>query len=774
MLVLARHYDAGIPASGASVHPSFEQSLGMALRDRLSFGSRILFTYGPLGWFNSSPYIPELYWAKYAWELVVRGFASALWIALAARLARPWERVVFVACLFLPGMSSDSWWFLAALALFAWVSAERRASLAWFAVAVLGWTLIALVKFTFLVFAALCALAALASAWSRVSKSAWLARALLALLLPVCVWCALGQELASLPVYLGWSLELSSGYSAAMSQPAPPLALTLAAATALLALAAMSMQLGSHARAPHAWSAALLFVAGLFVAFKGGFVRYDGAVMFFGFAAGAPFVLATAGDASAGLRPRLERASRAARLATVALSIAGTLVVAPGIDSLRHVWWHATNSVGANLPRLFAPRAERDHLDQLSRARENAFALPRVRAAVGDEGVEVFGWEHAVLALNHLRWNPRFVPQAYSVLTERLAERNARDLEAPGAPRFVLLRGGPLDLRLPTLEDGLALRVLLRDYRPRLAEGGFVLFERASTAPQREALREEPLVERELAFGEVLALDAELSTIDPGASCLMLRMGLRATAAGRARAFLYNAPPVWLEVELEDGARTRWRLLPELASSGALIAPFLADHDALVRWVRGAPVARVRRLSVVEPESGWGGACWLSPVHVSVSRVEGLVPRVSADRARALEFSMFATPPTRTLAAQPPRRAMFRERLEVLVVRPPASLVYELPAGRHRVRATLGLQREPVGGALSGARFLVRVRSAGEPPRVAWERELDPLARPDDRFLSQLDLELDFESPATVELVTEALVDGPTALAPFWSGISVE
>lgn len=746
----------------------------MALREHFGFGSRILFTYGPLGWFNSSPYIADLYWAKYAWELVVRGLASALWIALAARLARPWERALFIACLFLPGVSSDSWWFLAALALFAWVASRERASFAWFAVALLGWTLIALVKFTFLVFAAACAIASLAGEWGRVSTREWIARALLALALPACIWCALGQELTSLPAYVAWSLELSSGYSAAMSQPAPTLALSLAAATALTALAAAALQLGAGGRSRRDLGAALLLAVGLFVAFKGGFVRYDGAVMFFGFAAAASYVLAASRDAGAILRPRFERASAAARIATVALSIAGTLVVAPGIDSLRHVWWHATTSIGANMPKLGAPGTERERLEQLSRAREGAFALPRVREAVGDEGVEVFGWEHAVLALNHLNWNPRFVPQAYSVLTRRLAERNARDLEAPTAPRFVLLRGGPLDLRLPTLEDGPALRVLLRDYRPRLAEGGFVLFERDATAPRRGEPREETLVERALGFGEELALERELASVDAQRDCLLLRVELEPTLAGRVRAFAYNAPPVWLEVELDDGARTRWRLLPELAASGALIAPFLADHDALVRWLRGATVARVRRLSIVEPQGSFAGACWRNPVQVRVSRLEGLTPRLEEPLARGLEFSMFASVPTRVLAVSPARRALFRERLEVLLVRAPTTLVYELAPGAHRVRATLGLQREPIAGDLIGARFLVRARAGDAQVRNVWERDLDPLARPDDRFLVQLDCNVELATGETLELVTESLGDAPSALTPFWSAVAID
>lgn len=772
----ARSIDPGIPASGASVHPSFEQSLGMALRDGFDFGTRVLFTFGPLGWFNTSPFIGELWGWKVAWELAVRGGIVALWVALSLRLERKLERLALLACLVLPGMSSDAWWFLAAVGAFAWTSAQRSRG-AW-SLACAVWSVVALVKFTFLACAFGCSMIALLAV-ARASGARELAlRAALGAAIFCAIWCAIGQSLASLPPYLAWSIELARGYSAAMSQPAPPLALALAAGSAGVALAAGWAQLRATSDRIRGASALLVLAWGLAVAFKGGFVRYDGAVMLFGFAASAPYLLAASRERAAPSAPaaptgptghvarRWSRIAALLRAAGIVLACGGTLAVAPGIDAPAHIASHVREGIARGLRVLAAPSAHRDELASASAARAKAFALPRVCKTVGDAPIEVFGWEQAVLELNRLHWCPRYVTQSYSVLTARLAQRNARALEAPDAPRFVLLRGGSLDLRLPTLEDGLAWRVLMRDFRVRLAEGGFVLLERRDDAPRAASdLGEELVLERSLAFDEELALS------DPGSDALRLEIEIEPTFAGRLRTLAYNGTAVWVEIATDDGVRSRWRLLPELASTGAIVAPFLADHDALVRWLCGAGVPRATSVRIVRPDGSGENGGWSSQLRVRALRMHGLRPRV--DDPRAIEFSMFASAPSEVTGEQRPRRALFRERDEILIVGTPSALVYARAPGPARVRATFGVQRQPSTAALQGARFVVRARR-GESVRDVWRRELDPLARPDDRFQARLDVALELAEGERLELSVEPLQPGPSALAPYWTAVAVE
>jgi hypothetical protein len=101
----------------------------------------------------------------------------------------------------------------------AWDSGSERDSTGRELLVALGWTLIGLVKFTFLLFAGLCGLVGVLIAWRMSSGRAALRFAAVQLVVFAIVWLLLGQSLLDLPAFVHWSLELTRGYSEGMSLP---------------------------------------------------------------------------------------------------------------------------------------------------------------------------------------------------------------------------------------------------------------------------------------------------------------------------------------------------------------------------------------------------------------------------------------------------------------------------------------------------------------------------------------------------------------------------
>jgi len=761
LLVLLTHWEAPQPIAPTRLDPSYMQATGMALAQGLGFGREVLFTFGPLGWFNTSPALPHepaWFWLKIAWELGVRGGLVLVLVALTLRLERPWERALCVLALLLPGMRSDSWWFLAAAGLTVWDATRARASPAREFALALGWTLIALVKFTFLIACGLAGLAAVVIAWRGRSPREALRLAAIALAVFAAVWLALGQSLAALPEYVRWSLQLTRGYSEGMSlAPLHASALAWAAFAAALCLATVALTLVPGERGARRWMLCALFGLLTFLAFKAGYVRAFGAILFFGFTAAAPYVAALS---CRGSEPgRAGRLAPWLRVAGLLAGLGGSLATGFGFDTPVDVARGIGRNLAEHAPGLVDPWSLRAELEQASARRVELFAMPRTRAHVGRLPVEVFAGEHAILALNDLHWKPRLVPFAFSVLTADTAQRNAEDLDQRGAD-FVLLRGGAADGRVPTSEDGAALRVLLARYQPVLAERGFLLFQRSAAA---RPVRVSEFLHKPAVFGETLELDGV------GGHELVLRLDLRPSALGALRTTLYQAETLWIEATTRSGRTLRLRWVPEMMRTGALVRPLLEDHDAWMRWVTGDETDAIVRLHFLPPERPWA---WEPLFELVLESHAGLAP----DPRPTLRWSMFDTAPLSVDAPTGTRHAFYLQRDEVLRVGAPSRLVFELPQGASRLSAGFGFLRETLApGSTDGAVFRVVAREDGAEARTLYERRVTPIEVRSDRDL--IPLALDVETAAGGELWLET-DPGPAGDARgdevFWTAVRLE
>src|SRR6185436_6644427 len=82
---------------------------------------------------------------------------------------------------------------------------------------------------------------------------------------------------------------------------------------------------------------------------------------------------------------------------------------------------------------------------------------------------------------------------------------NARFLESDRAPEYVIFMFSTTDDRLPNAEDGEALKVLARDWRPVTVEGGYLLLRRKPGSPGKP-LAPRVEIEREIGFDEMVDL----------------------------------------------------------------------------------------------------------------------------------------------------------------------------------------------------------------------------------------------------------------------------
>jgi len=745
---------------------TYRQALGVALVEGLRFGHDIVFTSGPLAHFRQTPFLPELYAAKlWLWEVAL-GWAVAL--LLCARLVRRGSWLdLLVGSLILIGLPSglDEWLFLAGLlaadlGLEAIEAAsrgeQRRARLGKAAAALFLLSLLALIKVTSLSLAlALLAILLLRAASLGGPRSAlrWLAGWVG---VQLATWMALGQRPDDLLRYMASSLQLASGFDAAMSEPAdaPTTAAGIACLAAVLIGCALHLRGGEAGRPDSAAGAARAQVAcavlALLLAFKAGFTRGDHAPTLFGAAAFAPMFLIPLA------RPL--RVTRAPPLAWLRCGLALACAICAlnfrpvGANSAATIVRNRISHARASLAWIGNAERVRGLLETQRARLRDEFALPRIRGIVGERGIEAFTVGHAVLFLNDLRWQPRPVFQSFSVFTPRSALANAEFLGGESAPDFVLLSAGTIDRRLPSSEDPLTFQMLLRDFRLREHENRLLLLERSgrSGVPQRAS---RPLAE--LGWNERLELP-------PGDEPLVLQAEIRTSLLGRLRSLVLRTPEVLAEVEFADGTLVTHRALPFALQLGVVLRPWLPTNEAWIDHASGRALDRVVALRfTTEVESAF------APRIVCHVQSAPDLQREILDAPSALRLLLGAAGeiPLRYESPLEPELVGRPVGPTMLLVRAPASLVFAAGPGEVRISARMVVPPWIAASeGFPGLEVVVQALEAGV-SRECSRFELGGAGSGSSTTAMALDVPASFQVAGELRLVIRPLPGGDQSLA---------
>jgi hypothetical protein len=129
-----------------------------------------------------------------------------------------------------------------------------------------------------------------------------------------------------------------------------------------------------------------------------------------------------------------------------------------------------------------------------------------------------------------------------------------------------------VDGRFPTLDDGEVLLKILSAYSPILQEGHFVLWKRNPPGGDSYSL----VNKRDF----IVSPDEWFSITNEPTWC---RLEMRETSFGIIANLLWSSCNVRIEVQLEDGKRLDYRLLPGNARYGFLLNPLLEKDAGLLR-----------------------------------------------------------------------------------------------------------------------------------------------------------------------------------------------
>lgn len=546
--------------------------------------------------------------------------------------------------------------------------------------------------------------------------------------------------------FLRGSLEVSAGYSEAMSISGSLVEVGVIFAGALMIVGLVAASEFRNARdgeLPFAVALGRVVIIGmyLFVCIKGGLVRHDAHALIawygLGFAAAAYCAFSWRE-----LSPRFATAFAALAVAGVVFTVGSWTRYAPTTLPVVAATQIAERrgDIANWLDFLSGPRRWLSAQEATQRSLSEQLRVKHPLPSL-DGTVDAIPSIQSALIANGLRYAPRPSIQEYATYTHGLIEKNRAFFRSDRAPDFVLMAPEQVDGRYPSFAEGAIWPDLLARYAPRdLVDGIAVLSRRPQPLdlPMRTVQTESGTV------GELLVLEPDLQGI------IFARIDLQPTLLGRLANVMFKTALLEINIQYTNGSEASYRFLPAIAREGFFLSPSIPNAEAYVELAAGLGKTNPLKVKSFAIRPG-RLAKWLWS--------KQFVVRLDAMKDDALRAGSVRSEMT-------PRA---RQRLELL------SVVYQAPDAKLGVipegllahaptKFSLPLQASRtldvgfgiVDGAwkddanTDGVCFRISTASA---PTPLWERCLDPKRVAADRGPQQATITIP-EAAGTVELET--------------------
>ncbi|MDM8562761.1 hypothetical protein QUF54_05345, partial [Candidatus Marithioploca araucensis] len=747
----------GAPTAGNALDASWTQSLAYAFKHHFQAGVDYLFTFGPLGYIYHprSSYDVDLFYTFIAWHIITGLFFAVIFVTYTQKIDGKIDKFIylFLVLVVISSFPDDPRYFLGIVASvvlaispppFFKHSILRYTTLV--GLILLFLAVVSLTKFTHFVLAGVGVLSMTVAIWHSYSRKFALIIPIVFTIFLLCIWLISGQSLLNLPTYIINSLQITSGYSDAMSGGFKITEIKLAMANIFVIMLMVLLACFIKPWKMKRFIIASMVFFGIFIAWKAGFVRHDAhSLIFFAFAVLAPFFI----EYDKSMHRFLILAFRVLRYIAIFTALSGLFIAGSAINYTHSNFMAKWNqrivnnlTTLLNLPDLKAKRDKK--LDRL----KQKYNLPKIRAVVGQATVDIFSWEQGVLFLNELNWHPRPVFQSYVAFTPSLIALNGDFYASEQAPEFVIFKLQAIDGQFPLMNDNEALKILLRDYQPILSEKGYFLLKRVPRS-QGAVSAGETLLSREIKIGEPIDIRA-LSN-----KSLLLSLDIRKSWMGHLSSLLYKMPDIYLEIEATDGTKMSYRIIPGMTQSGFVINPLILNQADLVGWYTETALKRVATLRVViKPEKLWLQYFFNTNLALKIS--ENKITPYPVDDTQNLRTGLYPMFHSEPYQVSSPSNAALEEGKAVLMVHAPGEMRFRLPAGKHKFTGQFGILK----GAYSaknkhptdGVEFSAVIQKNHGEELILFKQFLNPRVVKADRGLQTITT-VSFEIEKNAELI---------------------
>jgi glycosyltransferase involved in cell wall biosynthesis len=409
-----------------NLDPSWQRAFDFFLAAETRSGAESVFTYGPLGGLHTVIWVPNAFWARVVLvEGLLKLCGAGFFVAVAFSMRGWLERCVWLLALPVARLSSDTAMMVILASAGATLLARRRMFGPALFIACAMFIETGFTKFTFQMLSLVCVGLLTLELASRKQYLRALGPIAIYAALYLVLWLGANQNLLDLPTYWRGSLEIVSGYG--KSQANPELNRSFGAVPVVALCVAVACLARAFASRWSVRSLAICALTGavLTLGFKAAVMSTPMSLVFTEVAMVLP-LLALAGT-KADENPRAVPLwiARAAAFGAIVLAAPGSrwmgLVDSFGWPKAAAI---ARDDVVDKLSLFGKAHSYRETLRKGDEAAVKRYDMPRVRAEIGDEPVDVLGVSQALAVFNGFNYRCRPILQAYSVHTSYLMRRN--------------------------------------------------------------------------------------------------------------------------------------------------------------------------------------------------------------------------------------------------------------------------------------------------------------------------------------------------------------
>jgi hypothetical protein len=404
----------------------------------------------------------------------------------------------------------------------------------------------------------------------------WAYLAACSITLYVSIWILSGQLIVNLWDYIRYGLELSNGYTAAMSYHGPLQGVIIGLIAIFIIFILLVYSILGKKHKIIIFLVLNSFI--LFAAFKHGFVRHDlHSLIFYNMCTlllGITLVI---------LLIEVEKKKNRIDLLCIILSVIMLGVLALTINSLGP--WALTDNIlhksGSYMlaGQMLIDETKFDGQVQLQeeQIRKDYPLDNSMLDYIDQKTIDILPWDLSLCRAYGFNWSPRLVIQSYSDYTQTLDQATSEHFAGNDTPQVLLYYYEEIDNRYPLYDEPATFREILENYQYMNMSGDFIVLNRTKTTPGMYTA----IATQNGEMGQWINVPAY-----DGAK--FAKVNVNYNLFGKLTNLLYKPAELHIQFKLKDGTTSPiYRFIPDVAKNGIFVSQYVNGKNDIVAIFSG-------------------------------------------------------------------------------------------------------------------------------------------------------------------------------------------
>lgn len=227
----------------------------------------------------------------------------------------------------------------------------------------------------------------------------------------------------------------------------------------------------------------------------------------------------------------------------------------------------------------------------------NAYRIdPKIIDEIKDQTVDVFPWDIALLYGYDKNWRNRPMMQSYLAVSPNLDRLNANHFYSDKAPEYILSKYLSIDSRYPLFDEPLTKIAVMERYQLIDNDREFLLLKKKDSYEKADISNIQDITVKE---GSEFALPQMKDCND----LIIAEINLYLNLKGQLLNFLLKANQTYINFELEDGSKHRYRIIRGTLPNGVIVSHFVKNTSDYQKLLSNdsCSLPRVKKIKIEAP-----------------------------------------------------------------------------------------------------------------------------------------------------------------------------